>query len=87
MKKFIAVLLTASVFAAPVAFAADEAAATPADASAQQMTSTDQAAPAAKPAKKAHHAHHCATKHKHHHHTATKAAPVEPATPAPAAAQ
>lgn len=71
MKKFIALLISASVIAAPVAFAADEAAGNP-DAAMQQMTSNDQAAndsaPAAKPAaKKSHRQCHCKNcAHKHH---------------------
>lgn len=74
MKKIIALVISASVIAAPVAFAADEATATT-DASAQQMTA-DQAAPA----KKATHPRHCAKHNRHHHKANTaKPAPVAPA--------
>jgi hypothetical protein len=78
MKKFIALLISASVIAAPVAFAfaADEQAGNP-DTAMQQMTSNDQtandSAPAAKPAKKGHRPCHCKNcAHKHHHKSQAK---------------
>ena len=82
MKKFIALLISASVIAAPVAFAADEAAGSP-DAAMQQMTGNDQAAnnpaPAAKPAaKKGHRQCHCKNcAHKHHRGPAKQPASSE----------
>ena len=60
MKKLIALVISASVIAAPVAFAADETPATT-DATAQQMTTNQ--APAAKPAAKHHAVCKYSTKH------------------------
>jgi Ni/Co efflux regulator RcnB len=57
MKKFIALLISASIIAAPVAFADEQMGNQ--DATMQQMTGNDQATPAAKPAKKARHSCHC----------------------------
>jgi Ni/Co efflux regulator RcnB len=65
MKKFIALLISASVIAAPVAFADDQPAANQ-DAVMQQMSGSDQAASKPAPAaKKKAHCHHCNCAHKH----------------------
>ncbi len=75
MKKFIALLISASVIAAPVAFASDEPAASQ-DAAVQQMTGNDSAP---KPVTKGRRVHHCAHKQHRHRHTSPAKKAAEPA--------